>query len=56
MFNPLKTLRDRRRQRQTYRQLAHLSDHTLADIGLTRHDLDALRRGQPTSSDRFGNQ
>ena len=56
MFNAFDSIRDRRRNRQTYRQLSRLSDQMLADIGLTRHDLDALRRGRAAGPFGAGNR
>ena len=52
MFNSFDAFRDRRRNRQAYRQLVDLNDQMLADIGLTRHDLEQLRRGRGVNSDR----
>jgi uncharacterized protein YjiS (DUF1127 family) len=38
--------REKRRNRTAYRQLSQLSDKILFDIGLSRDDLDGLRRGR----------
>lgn len=38
--------REKRHQRATYRQLSGLGPNLLADIGVTREDLDDLRRGR----------
>ncbi|WP_420409510.1 DUF1127 domain-containing protein [Hoeflea sp.] len=34
------------KSRQTAQQLANLSNETLADIGLTRFDIDSVARGR----------
>nr|WP_314259237.1 DUF1127 domain-containing protein [uncultured Devosia sp.] len=38
--------RERRRKQKAYRELSGFSDHILYDIGVTRSDLEALRRGR----------
>jgi uncharacterized protein YjiS (DUF1127 family) len=43
----LSSLRQRRRSRETVRQLAALTDRELSDIGLTRGDIpQAARQGR----------
>lgn len=52
MLEFLDSWRLRRRQRQTHLQLADLSDHLLADIGISRAqiiDLDAYRTSRRRS-------
>ncbi len=43
-----------RRRRQTYRELVRLDDRTLADIGLTRYEVEAMASGliRPSDIDR----
>lgn len=44
-MNILKSARSWMKTRQTAQQLANLSNETLADIGLTRFDIDNVARG-----------
>lgn len=48
-MNIIDTWLEKRRNRSTYRELATLSDQMLGDIGITRYDLDKLRRGRPAN-------
>ncbi|MEQ8307519.1 MAG: DUF1127 domain-containing protein [Hoeflea sp.] len=45
-MNILNKARNWMRSRQTAQQLANLSNETLADIGLTRFDIDNVARGR----------
>lgn len=44
-MNILKSARSWMKTRQTAHQLSNLSNETLADIGLTRFDIDNVARG-----------
>jgi uncharacterized protein YjiS (DUF1127 family) len=46
MLKVFDTWREKRNQRAAYRQLSGLGANLLADIGLTRDDLEDLRRGR----------
>lgn len=46
MLGIIDSWREKRHQRAAYNQLSGLSASLLADIGLTRDDLDDLRRGR----------
>lgn len=48
MRNFIERIRHRQRQRAALRRLETYDDHLLADVGLTRADLRALRYGTPT--------
>ena len=46
MIKTFDTWREKHRNRVAFRELSHLNDHLLSDIGLTRTDLQNLRRGR----------
>ncbi len=50
MLRVLDAWREKRHQRAAYHQLSGLSANLLADIGLTRDDLEDLRRGRRRST------
>lgn len=52
MFNSVQSWRMRRRIGSTQRQLHALSDHILADIGLTRGDISLVGRSRMPSGNR----
>lgn len=41
----LAKLRNWKRYRETVRELSRLSDRDLADLGISRYDIDAVARG-----------
>ena len=47
MRNFIAKIRHRQFQRATLRQLESYNDHLLADVGITRADIRALRYGRP---------
>jgi uncharacterized protein YjiS (DUF1127 family) len=46
-MNILDTWREKRRNHIAFTELSSLSERVLDDIGLTRADLETLRRGRP---------
>jgi uncharacterized protein YjiS (DUF1127 family) len=54
MRNPLDAWREKRRYHHAYRQLSRLNDQLLSDVGLTRDDLETLRKGHAPWLDASG--
>jgi uncharacterized protein YjiS (DUF1127 family) len=52
MFRAFDHWRERRRNRATYHQLSRLSDSLLSDVGLTRSEVEDLRRGRGPAGHR----
>lgn len=48
MTNPITRLLISRRKRAEYELISRLDDHLLADIGITRSDIDRLSGGSAT--------
>lgn len=55
MANPITRFMNDRRKRAEYELMSRLDDHLLADIGITRDEVDRLRGGAlPRFPARFG--